>query len=188
MHRFQSLFMLNSIVTSKMPVPALFGHASIFKPTRTCCTAAVAHWWTTRTPTKLWTKPGLRTVMSCKPRPISSSAARSLRKSLTRPSKVGGSWSLPNRRFFLIWLFGPCSLSCPVLSTELVDFKTRRVAAFRKNLVELAELELKHAKVPIWHILLSYLSVMSWWQLQLLKNWLNYIFNVFYMVCQHTIQ
>uniref|UniRef100_A0A8D0D0U3 Sorting nexin 6 n=1 Tax=Sander lucioperca TaxID=283035 RepID=A0A8D0D0U3_SANLU len=31
---------------------------------------------------------------------------------------------------------------------ELVDFKTRRVAAFRKNLVELAELELKHAKVP----------------------------------------
>ncbi|XP_061780428.1 uncharacterized protein [Nerophis lumbriciformis] len=30
---------------------------------------------------------------------------------------------------------------------ELIDFKTRRVAAFRKNLVELAELELKHAKV-----------------------------------------
>uniref|UniRef100_A0A674F671 Sorting nexin 6 n=1 Tax=Salmo trutta TaxID=8032 RepID=A0A674F671_SALTR len=29
---------------------------------------------------------------------------------------------------------------------ELIDFKTRRVAAFRKNLVELAELELKHAK------------------------------------------
>ena len=28
---------------------------------------------------------------------------------------------------------------------ELIDFKTR-VAAFRKNLVELAELELKHAK------------------------------------------
>lgn len=34
-----------------------------------------------------------------------------------------------------------------VLSLELIDFKTRRVAAFRKNLVELAELELKHAKV-----------------------------------------
>ena len=33
------------------------------------------------------------------------------------------------------------------LFTELIDFKTRRVAAFRKNLVELAELELKHAKV-----------------------------------------
>ena len=30
---------------------------------------------------------------------------------------------------------------------ELTDFKTRRVAAFRKNLVELAELELKHSKV-----------------------------------------
>uniref|UniRef100_A0A8C6ST96 Sorting nexin 6 n=1 Tax=Neogobius melanostomus TaxID=47308 RepID=A0A8C6ST96_9GOBI len=29
---------------------------------------------------------------------------------------------------------------------ELIDFKTRRVSAFRKNLVELAELELKHAK------------------------------------------
>ncbi|MBZ3869679.1 Sorting nexin-6 [Sciurus carolinensis] len=32
---------------------------------------------------------------------------------------------------------------------ELIDFKTRRVAAFRKNLVELAELELKHAKVVL---------------------------------------
>ncbi|KAI9520679.1 Sorting nexin-6 [Dissostichus eleginoides] len=29
---------------------------------------------------------------------------------------------------------------------KLIDFKTRRVSAFRKNLVELAELELKHAK------------------------------------------
>uniref|UniRef100_A0A6I8NM48 Sorting nexin 32 n=1 Tax=Ornithorhynchus anatinus TaxID=9258 RepID=A0A6I8NM48_ORNAN len=29
---------------------------------------------------------------------------------------------------------------------ELTDFKSRRVSAFRKNLVELAELELKHAK------------------------------------------
>lgn len=36
---------------------------------------------------------------------------------------------------------------CILLQTELIDFKTRRVAAFRKNLVELAELELKHAKV-----------------------------------------
>lgn len=48
--------------------------------------------------------------------------------------------------------FGPAALAllllttCP-LSSELIDFKTRRVAAFRKNLVELAELELKHAKV-----------------------------------------
>ncbi|RXN19268.1 sorting nexin-6 [Labeo rohita] len=36
---------------------------------------------------------------------------------------------------------------------ELIDFKTRRVAAFRKNLVELAELELKHAKVSVHFIL-----------------------------------
>lgn len=31
--------------------------------------------------------------------------------------------------------------------SELTDFKTRRVAAFRKNLIELTELEIKHAKV-----------------------------------------
>ena len=38
---------------------------------------------------------------------------------------------------------GPPCLSSP----ELMDFKSRRVSSFRKNLVELAELELKHAKV-----------------------------------------
>lgn len=38
---------------------------------------------------------------------------------------------------------------------ELIDFKTRRVAAFRKNLVELAELELKHAKVTFPFTLLA---------------------------------
>jgi len=32
---------------------------------------------------------------------------------------------------------------------ELVDFKARRVAAFRKNLIDLAELEIKHAKAQI---------------------------------------
>lgn len=32
---------------------------------------------------------------------------------------------------------------------ELVDFKARRVAAFRKNLIDLAELEVKHAKAQI---------------------------------------
>lgn len=31
--------------------------------------------------------------------------------------------------------------------SELMDFKTRRVIAFRKHLIELAELEIKHAKV-----------------------------------------
>lgn len=30
-----------------------------------------------------------------------------------------------------------------------MDFKTRRVTAFRKNLIELTELEIKHAKVRI---------------------------------------
>lgn len=30
---------------------------------------------------------------------------------------------------------------------ELVDFKKRRVVAFKKNLTELAELQVKHAKV-----------------------------------------
>lgn len=43
-----------------------------------------------------------------------------------------------------------------LFSIELIDFKTRRVAAFRKNLVELAELELKHAKVIV--ILLACIS------------------------------
>nr|XP_048709913.1 sorting nexin-6 isoform X3 [Caretta caretta] len=43
---------------------------------------------------------------------------------------------------------------------ELVDFKTRRVAAFRKNLVELAELELKHAKGNL-QLLQSCLAVLN---------------------------
>ncbi|XP_022110971.1 sorting nexin-6-like isoform X2 [Acanthaster planci] len=36
-----------------------------------------------------------------------------------------------------------------VAKTELSDFKTRRVTAYRKHLVELAELELKHAKAQV---------------------------------------
>lgn len=47
----------------------------------------------------------------------------------------------------LVQLYVSLTLDFPLIS-ELIDFKTRRVAAFRKNLVELAELELKHAKVP----------------------------------------
>ncbi|NP_001348971.1 sorting nexin-32 isoform 2 [Mus musculus] len=38
---------------------------------------------------------------------------------------------------------------------ELMDFKSRRVSSFRKNLIELAELELKHAKVSA-HCLLHH--------------------------------
>ena len=52
------------------------------------------------------------------------------------------------------WTYADCWSVCLVFS-ELVDFKTRRVAAFRKNLVELAELELKHAKVR-WSGILGY--------------------------------
>ncbi|XP_076358938.1 sorting nexin-6-like isoform X1 [Tachypleus tridentatus] len=40
---------------------------------------------------------------------------------------------------------------------ELQDFKTRRVAAFKKNLVELAELEVKHAKAEV-QLLKNYLT------------------------------
>lgn len=36
-----------------------------------------------------------------------------------------------------------------VFSIELTGFKARRVVAFRKNLIEMAELEIKHAKVPL---------------------------------------
>lgn len=32
-------------------------------------------------------------------------------------------------------------------STEIQEFKTRRIAYFKKHMVELVELELKHAKV-----------------------------------------
>jgi hypothetical protein len=38
-------------------------------------------------------------------------------------------------------------LQSSFIVTELTDFKGRRIAHFRKNLVDLAELELKHAKV-----------------------------------------
>lgn len=48
-----------------------------------------------------------------------------------------------------------------VFHSELIDFKTRRVAAFRKNLVELAELELKHAKVSFTSYSLTLNDVQS---------------------------
>lgn len=55
---------------------------------RTSCTAGAGRWWTMRTPTRLWTKLGPRTGTSCRPRPASSSAATSLRRSPSRPSRV----------------------------------------------------------------------------------------------------
>lgn len=41
----------------------------------------------------------------------------------------------------------PHSLVILTLPTELVNFKRKRVAAFRKNLIEMSELEIKHARV-----------------------------------------
>ena len=42
--------------------------------------------------------------------------------------------------------------SCVSYFVELADFKTRRIAHFRKNMVDLAELELKHARVSTYLI------------------------------------
>jgi len=42
-----------------------------------------------------------------------------------------------------------------------MDFKTRRVAAFRKNLVDLAELELKHAKVCSYYANSEFYFILS---------------------------
>ena len=47
-----------------------------------------------------------------------------------------------------------CRVACTCLTswlvvTELTSFKGRRVVAFRKNLIEMAELEIKHAKVML---------------------------------------
>lgn len=42
-------------------------------------------------------------------------------------------------------LFEPFSFLTVLV--ELTSFKGRRVVAFRKNLIEMAELEIKHAKV-----------------------------------------
>ena len=44
---------------------------------------------------------------------------------------------------------------------ELTDFKNRRIAHFRKNLVDLAELELKHAKVRINIVHMALMSLVN---------------------------
>lgn len=38
-------------------------------------------------------------------------------------------------------------LICSNIISELIDFKARRVSTFNKNLLELAEWEIKHAQV-----------------------------------------
>ena len=63
---------------------------------------------------------------------------------------------------------------------ELMDFKTRRVAAFRKNLVDLAELELKHAKVCVQteqiFLICSFGFMRSTIPWTLYRNLVNYVF------------
>lgn len=45
---------------------------------------------------------------------------------------------------------GNCSVFLGKLSfVELINFKRKRVAAFRKNLIEMSELEIKHARVSL---------------------------------------
>lgn len=44
-----------------------------------------------------------------------------------------------------------CSTCVGKLSfAELINFKRKRVAAFRKNLIEMSELEIKHARVSVF--------------------------------------
>ena len=53
-------------------------------------------------------------------------------------------------------------LILPSVQLELQTLKARRVAAFKKNLVELTELQLKHAKVGLCrgaHATSSYFSM-----------------------------
>lgn len=53
-------------------------------------------------------------------------------------------WSQSAHLFYLYLFFPP---------TELMSFKQKRIAAFRKNLIEMAELEIKHAKVcSFWNL------------------------------------
>lgn len=48
-------------------------------------------------------------------------------------------------------------VNCTMFSSlELTSFKGRRVVAFRKNLIEMAELEIKHAKVSSTTDFLTY--------------------------------
>lgn len=46
-------------------------------------------------------------------------------------------------------------------SIELTGFKARRVVAFRKNLIEMAELEIKHAKVPLETLVILKFKLLS---------------------------
>ena len=47
------------------------------------------------------------------------------------------------------------------LSAELTDFRERRITHFKKNLIDLAELELKHARVgsQLCHLLVAAFNI-----------------------------
>lgn len=49
----------------------------------------------------------------------------------------------------MVWLCELGLVNTALLSVELVNFKRKRVAAFRKNLIEMSELEIKHARVSV---------------------------------------
>lgn len=99
-------------------------------------------------PIKPWTRQEQKTKMFYRQKLPNSCAVRSLRKSLNLQNKVLLTRLLVQGGLLVQGVrYGGVLLIFMFLFTELIDFKTRRVAAFRKNLVELAELELKHAKV-----------------------------------------
>ena len=65
-------------------------------------------------------------------------------------------WEPELWRSFCLWKWGMevkdgnCSVFLGNLSfVELINFKRKRVAAFRKNLIEMSELEIKHARVSL---------------------------------------
>lgn len=97
-----------------------------------------------RTPTRHWTKHAPGTEKCGLLRATSNGAANASSVSLTQPSRVSPMAPEPQQLGCL-----PCQGPhfSSLLFPELMDFKSRRVISFRKNLVELAELELKHAKV-----------------------------------------
>lgn len=55
-------------------------------------------------------------------------------------------------------------ISTSSVFTELTDFRVRRIAHFKKNLVDLAELELKHARVSL-NCVVTFCEMLpgKWW-------------------------
>lgn len=64
--------------------------------------------------------------------------------------------------FFFKFLF---LFVAPLFAVELTDFRGRRIGHFKKNLVELAELELKHARVRFSATMPSFSKYKTRWLL-----------------------